>query len=890
MRGNIDIVIPVYNALDCLTRCVDSLLRHTDFSAHRLILVNDGSPDARVGDYLADLAAKHKDFVVHLENEGNKGYTATVNRGAGYSKNDVVLLNSDTIVTKRWLEKLADVAYESASTGTVTPISNNATICSVPNPDKDNELPPETSIDEFAEIVERVCLQPCDPIPVAVGFCMFIKREVFDEIGYFDQETFPRGYAEELDFCFRASQAGWQHVKCNNTFVYHEGTMSFEKKEKTQLQKSGEQYLYKLYADQMATIPAYCLGKKYAETAENIKLHLAVANKRKNLLYLLQSDFRVDAVNHVGGTQFHVNDLMKQLRGEYNVHVVARDDNCLRLTIYTEKDMYSFKFFIGPPPSYPLFSDQKQRQIYAALLDVFRIDAVHIHHTLGLSQDLFFLAQERGIPLFLTLHDYYYVCPSLKLLDRKGKACPGAAQEHSEELAKQTERELGVDNGEEYLKLWWKRNEKVMRLCDRIFVPSESAKSMVSDRFPDLSERLIVMPHGTEIFPLPDKSDLSAEKSGDIEFAIEKVEPEGKTACIISGIAYQKNADSINSDIRLLVTDKTGRAEIFPASKKVRADLYATDPRYIYSGFSAPVSLKPFSSSEITVEILIENGGKTVRSEKKSPQKTGTTYQRPPKKPLCVAFIGGMNEAKGSRAAVKMIKNGPKDVEWYVFGGIGDGDLLFLKQDNLTKIGWYERKQLPSLVRQFEIDLICILPTWSETFCYTLSEALDCDTPLIVTDIGAVGERARQMPDCCWIVDLCGSAESALEIVGRIKDFPPEYTDKKAAAERIKMKTVEQMAREYSAEYKTVSREQISYNTPDFRLIFDAYLTKYNPDVASSSVHSGEYARLVEAEAQLKAINASITYKAVLAVAKLPIPFKRQLKALLYKVYKLFRK
>ena len=65
----------------------------------------------------------------------------TVNKGMKYSSNDVILLNSDTEVTKNWIEKLQECAYSNEYIATATPLTNNGTICSVPNFGIDNEIP-----------------------------------------------------------------------------------------------------------------------------------------------------------------------------------------------------------------------------------------------------------------------------------------------------------------------------------------------------------------------------------------------------------------------------------------------------------------------------------------------------------------------------------------------------------------------------------------------------------------------------------------------------------------------------------------------------------------------------------------------------------------------------
>ena len=63
--------------------------------------------------------------------------------------------------------------------------------------------------------------------PTGVGFCMLIKRACLNEVGYFDLESFGKGYGEENDFCQRAIMLGWKNVIAADIFVWHYGGGSF---------------------------------------------------------------------------------------------------------------------------------------------------------------------------------------------------------------------------------------------------------------------------------------------------------------------------------------------------------------------------------------------------------------------------------------------------------------------------------------------------------------------------------------------------------------------------------------------------------------------------------------------------------------------------------------
>ncbi len=63
--------------------------------------------------------------------------------------------------------------------------------------------------------------------------------------------------------------------------------------------------------------------------------------------------------------------------------------------------------------------------LFGAYLQKARPDLVHFQHCYGLSAGLPSVAGEMGIPFVLTLHDYWYICPTTRLLARDMALCPG---------------------------------------------------------------------------------------------------------------------------------------------------------------------------------------------------------------------------------------------------------------------------------------------------------------------------------------------------------------------------------------------------------------------------------------------------------------------------------
>lgn len=222
----IDVIIPAYRGLAQTRRCLDSVLAARVLAPHEVVVVDDASPERELSGWLRDAAGGGR-FTL-LVHERNRGFVATVNEGMGlHPDRDVVLLNSDTEVAPGWLDRIAACAARDARTGTVTPFSNNATICSYPRFGEPNPLPEGKSAARIDAAFARANAGLAVEIPTAVGFCMFITRRCLDEVGRFDEEAFGRGYGEEVDFCMRASRAGWRHWLAADTFVFHEGEVSF---------------------------------------------------------------------------------------------------------------------------------------------------------------------------------------------------------------------------------------------------------------------------------------------------------------------------------------------------------------------------------------------------------------------------------------------------------------------------------------------------------------------------------------------------------------------------------------------------------------------------------------------------------------------------------------
>ena len=305
----IDVIIPIYKGLQQTRRCVDSVLQNRQSAPFEVVAVDDASPDSGITGYLDELAAKQR--ITLVRNESNRGFVQSVNRGMSlHPDRDVVLLNSDTEVANDWLDRLLRAAYAYPDVGTVTPFSNNATICSYPFEGWTGGVPGTLALAELDRLFASTNAGRTVDLPTAVGFCMAIRRECLGQVGPFDAERFGRGYGEENDFCMRAAGAGWRNVLAGDVFVYHEGAVSFSG-ERLELTTTAGKTLAELYPDYLQKV------REYVRNDPAGTLRAAVDNARIAL--------RTEELRHVVAERIEERALLKARLTEAEIYADERE-------------------------------------------------------------------------------------------------------------------------------------------------------------------------------------------------------------------------------------------------------------------------------------------------------------------------------------------------------------------------------------------------------------------------------------------------------------------------------------------------------------------------------------------------------------------------------------
>ena len=381
-------------------------------------------PEREVTQYLDGLRAERAGIALDvLRNRENVGFVKTCNRAFRETRGDVVLLNSDTVVTEGWLDRLA-AAAENQDVATVTPLTNFGSICTIPPTvrqafDLDGAHP---RIDACAAFVAEHSLRRRPRVISGVGFCMYITRAALDACGTFDAATFGAGYGEEVDFCLRASAAGFDHLVEDSTFVFHRGGSSFNERRAELLHTSAE-ILHARY-------PFFRLMNLRERGNDPLQVSFAALElglherdpERPHVLQVMHS-----TRGELGGTEKHVARLIDALSDEFDISVFRPAHfGFLLSTSWRSRSGDVVVHDYAIPGGYAKVEDVDDPAAATALrtaLDMFDFDAVHlqniVHHSLA---PLDVLGNFSG-PVVCSVRDLYLACPHHWLLYRNRQSC-----------------------------------------------------------------------------------------------------------------------------------------------------------------------------------------------------------------------------------------------------------------------------------------------------------------------------------------------------------------------------------------------------------------------------------------------------------------------------------
>lgn len=396
----VDVVVPIYRGLAQTLACLDSVL-DTVPPGTRVHVVDDASPELDLAEAVRALAAEGRARLIrHAE---TRGFPAAANAGIrAAGRRDLVLLNSDTIVPPGWLERLRDAAHSAHDIGSVTPLSNDATLASYPGPG--SPPPDRAGTQALDRIARRANGSLTVDVPTGVGFCLYLRRDCLDSVGLFRETPFAQGYGEENDWCLRARALGWRHLVAAGVFVTHVGGQSFGTA-REHLMRRNLSVLNRLHPGYDALIAAHAEADP-----------LAPARRRMDALRWRARRCGASAilVTHAGGGGVD--------------RVVAQRSAALRVEGWRAiilRPSQGWCLVTDGEGHYPNLLYRLPRELprLAALLRSDRPVHVELHHQLGHDPSILDLAPALGVPCDAYVHDYAWFCPRISLVGNGRRYC-----------------------------------------------------------------------------------------------------------------------------------------------------------------------------------------------------------------------------------------------------------------------------------------------------------------------------------------------------------------------------------------------------------------------------------------------------------------------------------
>ncbi|MEH0873331.1 glycosyltransferase [Pectobacterium cacticida] len=299
----VSIIIPTRDHLPVISRCIETLMERTQYLNYELLIVDNQSTEAGTCQYLRQLAAMELTQVQVLSWPHPFNFSAINNFAAQKAKGDVLLfLNNDTEITNGdWLDALlnhalrpevgivgAKLLFEDGRIqhgGIVLGMNDSAAIAF------------QGKSSDSKGYMNRLCTT--HNVSAVSAACMMMRRDVYVELGGFDEEQYPV-YFGDVDLALKAQQQGYLVVWTPDAQVMHLGGASRLLQQHFKLpplpQKSDIDSLYERWLPQLANDPCYhpAYGKYapgFALTPEMARCHRALPGRPLPVIIGSHSDW-----------------------------------------------------------------------------------------------------------------------------------------------------------------------------------------------------------------------------------------------------------------------------------------------------------------------------------------------------------------------------------------------------------------------------------------------------------------------------------------------------------------------------------------------------------------------------------------------------------------------
>ncbi|MCI8514207.1 MAG: glycosyltransferase family 2 protein [Lachnospiraceae bacterium] len=212
----VTVIIPNYNGKHFMEPCMEALANQT-YTDFEILVIDNASSDGSA-EFIRERYREARLLVM----EKNLGFSGAVNVGIRASDTPyVLLLNNDTRVRRHFVEAMVKTIERSEKIFSVS-----SKMIQMYHPDYIDDAGDQYCLIGWG--FQRGISHPatqytrfCQVFSACAGAAIY-RREVFEEIGYFDEMYF--AYLEDMDIGYRARIAGYRNLYCPTAVVEHVGS------------------------------------------------------------------------------------------------------------------------------------------------------------------------------------------------------------------------------------------------------------------------------------------------------------------------------------------------------------------------------------------------------------------------------------------------------------------------------------------------------------------------------------------------------------------------------------------------------------------------------------------------------------------------------------------
>jgi len=453
------VVVSTHSAPELTKNCIESLIeaKQANKTPYEIVVLT-GNVHPEVIKAVEPLKEKVNKFIPRM----------SVNEMIATHPGHIIWTRGNTVVYGDWLDRIKKVMDETPDGASYSPFMNENTL---PHVALNNENSPATMFpDKDGWGADFIAAQSKSevgvPAPLPGRNFVVFRKEMLDNCGYFDEDSYPLGYRMVDDWSIIAGFHGFKHYIVPSVFVSVFGEPSYDKIQ--ELQKNSSHRLVLRY-------PMFFQSYKGQDSA-------ILSGYKANLELLCAKSGRPSVVvvtgPHTMETDVYLHTLGNKLDLE-NVDLFLMRPNSDN-TVSFEKRAAPFHF-LGKPPVLNGIGLKTIEHILGALnckaIDVHTLTSYH--HTMA--NFLMRVADDNKIPIDITMQDMQWWCPQIHMLWKTPQQetvdtfCDRSSVSTCRECVK-----MGTPFGFIRMEDWTSRYSELLAKCRHIYLPSDTCERYAS--------------------------------------------------------------------------------------------------------------------------------------------------------------------------------------------------------------------------------------------------------------------------------------------------------------------------------------------------------------------------------------------------------------------------